>query len=71
MHDMHRWIFDRLLEIRSLEEKGTQGLTLKYGLVESIAVKQSSRFHDVSVKVFSSSYRFVIMAVLQLHARQT
>ena len=51
-------VFYCLLETHSLEEKGTQGLTLKYVLVERIAVKQSTRLHDVSVEVFSSSYNY-------------
>ena len=54
-----------LLGIHSLEEKGTQGLTLMYGLVGRIVVEQWTIFHDVSVELFSSSYKvFVCMAAI-------
>ena len=54
-----------LLGIHSLEGKGTQGLTLMYGLVGHIAVEQWTIFHDVSVELFSSSYKvFVYMAAI-------
>ena len=49
---------DHLHEIHSLEEKGTRGSTLMYGLVECKAVKQSTKVH-VSIKL-SSSYREIV-----------